>query len=392
MNEYYDAISSLLLDIEVLDKIESKLANFNAFETLGIVNTEIRHSNVLAWLLSPKENHGLGDLVLKKFIQTVYHQFKDACKDISLYDISLMDYHNFHIRREWRNIDILAISEEDQFVLIIENKIWSRESKNQLNKYFKIVNEEYPTYRKMFIFLTPYGDEASDRENWISIDYNIILDVIEKSIKFKQNTLTSSVQFFIEQYVEVLRRYIVGDAELEKLCKEIYYKHQKALDLIFQYKPDIYSDVYNFIEKFINDNQNLIMDISNKTYIRFTTNKLDSIIPKKGQGWTNTKRLLLWEFQNRDEKLALKLIIGPGEHILREKLFRISQQNPEIFKGSSNSLRPQYTTIYKKEILPKNYPEKYDFDLIKEKIQNTLETFCERDLINIEETIAKLFN
>ncbi|MBO8178599.1 MAG: PD-(D/E)XK nuclease family protein [Bacillus sp. (in: Bacteria)] len=388
MNENYDAISRLLLDIEVLDKIESKLANFNAFETLGIVNTEIRHSNVLAWLLSPKENHGLGDFVLKKFIQTVYHQYKDSFKEISLYDVSLMDYYNFHTRREWRNIDILAVSDEDEFVLVIENKIWSKESKNQLNKYFKTVNEEYPTYRKMFIFLTPYGDEASDGENWISIDYTTILDIVEKALKFKQNILNSSVQFFIEQYIQVLRRYIVGDKELEKLCREIYYKHQKALDLIFQYKPDIYSDVYNYLENLLNKNIKLIMDVSNKSFIRFTTNKLDDLIPKVGEGWTNSKRILLWEFQNKDEKLVLKLIIGPGERLWREKLFNISQKYKGIFKGSSNSLGVQYTTIYKKEILQKNYSEKYDFELIKEKIQNEMNSFIKDDLIGIEEVIA----
>lgn len=57
------------MDMEIFEQIEAKLSDFNAFETLGVVNTEIRHSNVLAWLLNPRENHGIGDVFIKKLIQ-----------------------------------------------------------------------------------------------------------------------------------------------------------------------------------------------------------------------------------------------------------------------------------------------------------------------------------
>ncbi len=292
--EKQKAIEDLLMDMEIFEQIETKLSNFNAFETLGIVNAEIRHSNVLAWLLNPKENHGLGDVFIKKLIQTLFYQNKNTIlkSNVTLFDISLMDYYDFNIRREWKNIDILAISEENKLVLVIENKVWSKESNNQLKKYFDIVHKEFSEYNKVFIFLTPYGDAPSDEENWISFDYKNVFDILQKSIELKKDLISQNVKFFIEQYLEILRRYIVGNFELEKICREIYYKHQKALDLIFEYKPDIYSEISDYIAEVLEQYPNVLKDNSNKTLIRFITEDLDKIIEKKGNGWTTSNRIL----------------------------------------------------------------------------------------------------
>src|SRR5699024_8160472 len=111
---------------------------FNAFETLVIVNTEIRQSNVIAWLLHPNENHGLGDTYLKKFVQHVFYNAQHTYTNtgLTLIDISLMNYNDFIVRREWQDIDVLAISESNKLVVAIENKVWSKESKHQLKKYY----------------------------------------------------------------------------------------------------------------------------------------------------------------------------------------------------------------------------------------------------------------
>ncbi|OLO26789.1 hypothetical protein BTR23_22150 [Alkalihalophilus pseudofirmus] len=76
MSDATKHLEAFLLDIEILEQIETKLANFNVFETLNMYHTEIRHSNVLAWLMKPNENHGLGDLFIKKLIQEVYIGFR----------------------------------------------------------------------------------------------------------------------------------------------------------------------------------------------------------------------------------------------------------------------------------------------------------------------------
>ncbi len=48
---------------------EQQTPRFNPFDVLRYAEYEIRHSNVLAWLLTPGESHGLGDKFLRRFIE-----------------------------------------------------------------------------------------------------------------------------------------------------------------------------------------------------------------------------------------------------------------------------------------------------------------------------------
>ncbi len=56
-----------LKDVDILNEIEANVDNFNVFEILGTINTEIRHSNMLAWLFNPNEVHGLNDLFINNY-------------------------------------------------------------------------------------------------------------------------------------------------------------------------------------------------------------------------------------------------------------------------------------------------------------------------------------
>lgn len=56
-----EALRKFLADIECLDALSPWTERFNIFDILKISRTEIRHSNMLSWLLDPNENHGLGD-------------------------------------------------------------------------------------------------------------------------------------------------------------------------------------------------------------------------------------------------------------------------------------------------------------------------------------------
>ena len=52
-----------------LARLETELAQFNLFEAIGVVRSEVRHSDFLAFLLDPSQNHGLGEFFLKPFLQ-----------------------------------------------------------------------------------------------------------------------------------------------------------------------------------------------------------------------------------------------------------------------------------------------------------------------------------
>ncbi len=65
------ALDAFLVDNQELEQINARLAAFNLFKVLRIERVEIRHSNVLAWLLTPGESHGLGATFLRRFVSRV---------------------------------------------------------------------------------------------------------------------------------------------------------------------------------------------------------------------------------------------------------------------------------------------------------------------------------
>jgi hypothetical protein len=66
-----ELLENFIVDNEDLEELEAKLAEFNIFEAIGVVRQEIRHSNFLAFLLDPSQNHRLDDIFLKRFLKRV---------------------------------------------------------------------------------------------------------------------------------------------------------------------------------------------------------------------------------------------------------------------------------------------------------------------------------
>lgn len=299
-SEEEQALKDFLLDTDCLDPLADWTRKFNLFDILKITRTEIRHSNMLSWLINPNENHGLSDSVIRGFIQYVVTSFGE---DVNVFDTLLMDCHDFIIQREWRHIDILAASAEEKFVLCIENKIDSGEHSNQLSRYRSIVEETYPDYKKMYIFLSPDGSESSEPEYWCSMGYQDVLDIIEKARR--KVKLLPDAELLIDNYVETIRRDIVGDERLAQICAEIYAKHQKALDLIFENKPDRASDVAEIFRQWATEmtekgELEVVLDKCNKTYTRFKTKRMSELLPDAEEarsGW-NTKNHYFYELYN----------------------------------------------------------------------------------------------
>jgi hypothetical protein len=96
-----------------LRRLETLLAEFNIFEALGLVRQELRHSDFLAFLLNPRQNHRLGDVFLGSFLNLV---LKRAAEDV-FGDASLdkVDLNSVRVRREWYRIYILVVDEARQF-------------------------------------------------------------------------------------------------------------------------------------------------------------------------------------------------------------------------------------------------------------------------------------
>ena len=317
-----EAIKNFLLDINCLDALKPWISKINIFEILKISKTEIRHSNILAWLLDANENHGLGDLfirsVMHRLIKNKFNYFNS--NKINVLELLTFDFTNFTVMREWNNIDILLLSQKDRFIICIENKINIGEHSNQLSRYREKIQETFPKekgYNAIFIFLTPDEALPSDIDTWIPFSYSEILDTLNNSIDNKD--LEPRVKLIIENYIETLRRYIVKDKELEQICINIYRKHKQALDLIFENRPDSGNIVADIVKEYLSNRANTSKDIifdpsySTKTIQRFSTDFFNSIFPPVPSihGFWGNGINYFWEIRNNysSGKLQVKFVM-----------------------------------------------------------------------------------
>ncbi len=228
------ALQNFLLDIQCLDELLPWTGKFNIFDVLKISKTEIRHSNMLGWLLDPNENHGFGDAFVKAIFQRIVEN--DTLGKYDVFKVLLSDMYSFSVLREWKNIDILLVSNEEKIILAIENKVRSHEHSNQLNRYRAVLEHEYPDYNRFYVYLTPDGEEPSDSENWDVLTYTDVVEVLEDLVNRIQ--VQEDVSGMINNYIEVIRRDIVEDQKLIEVCNKIYNKHRKALELIMNNRID----------------------------------------------------------------------------------------------------------------------------------------------------------
>lgn len=224
-----------------LEQLEARLSAFNLFRVLRVEEVEIRHSNVLAWLLDPSESHGLGALFLRRFLSSVLLDTDVESASLSPAGVELMPFGEVEVYRERHNIDILVRGAGGRgtaavrWCLLVENKIRAKESKDQLVRYRQAVEREFPEDKVVPIFLTVDGDDPSDdaeEAGFIPLSHRHVLEVASSVIKQHRARIPSDAQVFLDHYLNSLRRITMEDPELVELCKQIYRKHREAITLI----------------------------------------------------------------------------------------------------------------------------------------------------------------
>ena len=134
----------------------------------------------------------------------------------------------------------------------------------------------------------------------------------------------------------MLQRHIVSDSQIAELAKGIYEKHKQAIDIIIEHRPDQATEVGRRLEEMIRAESSLVPDHCTKSAIRFFPKEWSDIPSlKQGRGWTPSKRILLFQFDNYPDKLWLSLYIGqsePAAENVRQFLFDVSQKYPNLFR------------------------------------------------------------
>lgn len=381
------ALEAFVVNNPDLERLEALLDQFNIFEAIGVVRQELRHSDFLAFLLDPQENHGLGDTFVKRLLQQVLMFTPDVSAPVTPVELSLWDLGGMEVQREWQRIDIFLMDEQNRLAIIVENKVDTGEHSDQLQRYYETVRQHYPDYKVISLYLTPAGDEPS-HEAYLPLSYGLVCEVLDSLADSQLSVLNTDLQILITHYTGMLRRHIVGDSEIARLSRQIYRKHQRAIDLIYEHRPDIQAEIRAILDDLINNDPELQRDSGGKNIIRFVVQGWDTPTLLTSEGWTRSKRILMFEFWSNPNNLTLGLVVGPGSEESREKLFSVARSNPDAFEEPWKAAGAWYV-LFSREFLDGRMYEDATDNEREEKIRRHWTEFLEEDLPRIDATLKQ---
>ena len=376
-----EALLKFMQDAECLDALSKWTNDFNIFDVLKISRTEIRHSNLLSWLIDPNENHGLGDSFLYGIIALLS---KELNQKTALHLLS-SDLYSYNVFREWNHIDILLISNQNRVVLAIENKVGAHEhnsgnsEESQLITYKNKITSQYYDYKKIYIYLTPDGEEPSDND-WITLNYSDVVTVLEKVYSSKANQLGSDVSLLIKNYIDNIKKNITMDQELINLCNSIYNKHRRALDLIFENRDDVVSQISNNCKSIIEQIPGVTFDNSSKSkkYLKFRTTGLNDAFQEIDP------KYYYYQFEIDEKHITVMLEYHKEKaEQLDDEIYETMMEFRKKFKFCAEPTQPDWVWY---RVWKHKTDNVYDDNWIKERIKKIMDIDGSSSLNNNKET------
>lgn len=348
--ELIQKVNRFIVNNQQLERLQSKIGEFNPFKILKVDHYEIRHSNILGWLLDPRGNHALGDTFLKKIISGI------LCGDIpvknhklQISDVLLGSYHDAEILREWGNIDLLLLSKKNNFILLVENKVHAGLASHQLQKYLKHVKSSYPGIKHIIpVYLTLNGDESPNPE-YYSLSHVEILNILKSILEFNKENMNSKIYDFIAYYVRTLEVLTMQDDHLINLCREIYRHHKEAIDTIVKYGATSTSTLNQAVELLKHELNSIGHDedpdffLSDAQYW-FIPNTLDHLLPRLKNNW-RSPRPVTYFFAAEETRLRLILEVGPitdGVKRLEFLNYIVNHDSGNFFSIKANALKKTF--------------------------------------------------
>lgn len=343
---------SALLDDPAFHEIQGRTSRFNLFEALGAVHSELKHSNFLGYLLAPNRPHGLGSIPLEWILRRALETIPSEARPISTLDLIVGDLDNAVVHRERYAIDLLIEIEELKLVVIIENKVRAKAGDGQLARYRERVTIEYPSWRKLFLFLTPDGAQPDDEAYW-PLSYSVLAQTLEATAG--EPTAVDATRLIIKHYVDMLRKNILDDDHLRGLAARLYERHKEALDFIFESRPQT-RNLVEFIAQRVRSAEGLLVDTDGPSMLRFLPVQWEGALTHKSdpKTWSRTGRGLLFEVKQdttRSGRLMLSLVIGPGDAANRTALYEGAKNKPGLFAGLVKPMGVKWSTIFSRDLM-----------------------------------------
>lgn len=380
-----------LIDDREFHDLDSAMGTFNLFEAVGAVRGELRHSNFLAYLLSPSANHGLGTEPLVRILRAIISAMPYEGRPPPILELLVADLDDAVVHRERDNIDLLVEVASLNLVVLIENKIGAKASDGQLARYKQTISSRYRNVKSLMVFLTPEGLEPEE-DGYVSFSYVNIATIIDDLLVSK-TALAAETRLILQHYVTMLRRHIVPDEHMRDLARRLYERHKEAFDFVFECRPEPES-LLSVAKEVIQANASLLPDRDTKTIVRFMPASWTDVVAFNScpmTEWTRTGRNLLWEVKNpTEDRVSVALILGPAVPELRQKIYQAALTRPEIFQGLVKPMGRQWATIFTSDLLSPNAVRDLEGPEKIELLRKRLNEFIEHQLPSINVALVEI--
>ena len=188
-----------------------KPREFNTFDVLQYADYEIRHSNVLAWLLRPTETHGVGARFLEWFVDQIDKRLPVANAD-RLPAIGF-EASNVAVWRERDHVDITVLFKEERCLIAIENKVGpaSTDHVQQALGYERELREKHKDHTVRSVLLTTSPNGSVDFPGIVHVGWESVHEVIGR-FHAEGRFQSCGVRTFVLQYLELVERWF-GSAQ-----------------------------------------------------------------------------------------------------------------------------------------------------------------------------------
>jgi hypothetical protein len=236
METFFKQVEQIVRESQLaLEESRKRGEQFNMFKTCGVNHYENTHSAIIAELLNPQGSHGQGSIFLFSFIEVCCsHDFKFSLQGVEVHTEFPIDD---------GRLDILVKNENEQ-VIIIENKIYALDQYEQLKRYERYA-KKFHDGKYELLYLTLYGSDASENSGknvkYTRISYqkeivNWLEVCIKKCIELPPVRETL-IQY--QNHIKQLTNQSMDVQEKEKLFKEMA-RHAEATEKIYEIGYDDY--------------------------------------------------------------------------------------------------------------------------------------------------------
>lgn len=300
------ALLAMLGDLKKL-QAEFKLRNdFNMFDAVGMQRQEIRHSRFLAYLLDPRNPHGLGSEFLRAVLVQAVSTNRPPNVSALQVETANLDLCTVYCERD--HFDVSVEIPSLKLLFVIENKIDALESQNQLNRYRDHALLRYKDFNFLGVLLTVTGYQGDDTA-WSAMGYETIIASLKRAREYA--SLPPDTEMAIRHYISLVERNIVASQPLIDACKALYKLHRTAIDLVVTHGQQ--SALKEAFLRFASDKPITTASARSTTvYFFFNSWSVGSHPNAITGAWPSTLPVLLW-FQLDANRFFLRLEVGPFE-------------------------------------------------------------------------------